>query len=214
MVHCPSRAPTRSWSLLPQPGHLPPAPAARLPRTGANPGTRAGKTRSGRTAGSESAGACGGLARRVRPLPAELAVRSRGPSGAGPHLGLRGGLARSWELSADRRPGLWAAGRQCAGQPAAGGHGGGSGGAGGDAALAGGAARQYPGPRGHGECRGPAVREEGEAPWRRLRGGRDPDRPQGGPGFRARTWGSHAWARGTCPVRWSDRGGPGSFLLA
>lgn len=140
------------------------APAVRLPRTGANPGTRAGKTRSGRTAGSESAGACGGLARRVRPLPAELAVRFRGRAAPGPARRGRAvwrGLARSWELSADRRPRLWAAGRQCAGQPAAGGHGGGSEGAGGDAALAGGAARQYPGPRGH-VSRCPLVDSRGE----------------------------------------------------
>ena len=50
------------------------------------------------------------------------------------------------------------------------GYGGGAGDAGGDAALVRGAKRQEPEPRGHGECRGPAVREEGEAQPCRPRG--------------------------------------------
>lgn len=84
---------------------------------------------------------------------------------------MRDGLGCSWELPA--RPlalGRRAAGRQRAGQPSAPGYGGGAGDAGGDAALVRGAERQEPEPRGHGECRGPAVREEGEAQPCRPRG--------------------------------------------
>lgn len=83
---------------------------------------------------------------------------------------MRGSRAGGWELAAwppawDRPRGQVAgvAGRQRAGQPSAGGHGGGAGSARGDAALVGGTARPEPEPRGHVSRRSP-VDSRGEDP--------------------------------------------------